>query len=125
MVTLHQTGRQVAKHPKKGDLLEHIGPEHIPKPRLRADLAVVSKKRVRWARWLGATREPAPASNPTSKDARPMTTKGSRHHPASSNQATWGTIYMKLSVDSLPQNDSLVLFCQTLAEYLGRRVSFA
>jgi hypothetical protein len=34
-------------------------------------------------------------------------------------------IYMKLSVDSLHQSDGFVLFCQTLSEYLGRRVSFA
>src|SRR5215470_4558887 len=50
MVALHQRGRQVAKHPKKGDLLEHIGPEHIPKSLLRADRTVVGKQRVRWAR---------------------------------------------------------------------------
>jgi hypothetical protein len=34
-------------------------------------------------------------------------------------------IYMKLSVDSLDQSAGFVLFCQTLAEYLGRSVSFA
>ena len=49
------------------------------------------------------------------------------YHPQSGwfEDAPLKGIRMKLSVDSLDQSAGFVLFCQTLSEYVGRRVSFA